>query len=201
MEPRAEWAGDVAAFLAAASAAERDAELRRVGALLDGERPELTAALVAAEPMVTRQICKACEQDISDEAREAADRLMDEVTKHAQASPADDEEEFQLLLAPIQDKAWMGALGLQLDAVEECNEPWSCMVRVPSRESHKDWRQSRVPALVWPPAPLCAELLLGMPSLARGRSVLELGCGSHGVVARAAAHVGAASVLATDVDA
>jgi predicted nicotinamide N-methyase len=60
--------------------------------------------------------------------------------------------------------------------------------------------RSPIPLMLWPVSRLLAESLLAVPELLQNAEVLELGCGSHGVVARAALHAGAARVLATDAD-
>jgi predicted nicotinamide N-methyase len=54
-------------------------------------------------------------------------------------------------------------------------------------------------AVVWPAAQLLARVLQAAPAWVRGQTVLDLGCGG-GVAGIAAAHAGAARVIAHDID-
>ena len=54
-------------------------------------------------------------------------------------------------------------------------------------------------AVVWPAAQLLARVLRAEPDWVRGKTVLDLGCGG-GVAGIAAAHAGAARVIANDID-
>jgi predicted nicotinamide N-methyase len=54
-------------------------------------------------------------------------------------------------------------------------------------------------AVVWPAAQLLARALQAEPAWVRGKTVLDLGCGG-GVAGMAAAHAGAARVIANDID-
>jgi predicted nicotinamide N-methyase len=54
-------------------------------------------------------------------------------------------------------------------------------------------------AVVWPAAQLLARVLPAEPAWVRGKTVLDLGCGG-GIAGIAAAHAGAARVIANDID-
>jgi predicted nicotinamide N-methyase len=54
-------------------------------------------------------------------------------------------------------------------------------------------------AVIWPAAHVLLRYVLDDPSLVKGRTVLDLGCGG-GAVAIAAARAGAAKVIANDID-
>lgn len=73
-------------------------------------------------------------------------------------------------------------------------------VEIPDVRGLAHERESAVPFLFWPSSRLLVEALLSAPEQLLGKSVLELGCGSHGIVALAASHSGAARVVATDLN-
>jgi predicted nicotinamide N-methyase len=54
-------------------------------------------------------------------------------------------------------------------------------------------------AVVWPAAQMLARVLQAEPAWVRGKTVLDVGCGG-GVAGIAAAHAGAARVIANDID-
>ena len=99
-----------------------------------------------------------------------------------------------------------------LRAITEVSPPPLCPeLRVPSLPSGLDFDSFRsanaallgagVPywAVAWPGGQALARFLLDRPAVARGRDVVDLGCG-NGMAAVAAALDGAASVIAVDED-
>lgn len=187
------------ALLAARSPPDLQAALTDIGACCASCSPaDLNAALakVDAETLrsdaVKRRILRSFNDDsLGESEREIAEELLACV----EAVPPDDVVDVKVEACI----AW-AALWPEFDPAP-C-EPLRVSAQVlHSRGARADWRQSPVPLMLWPSARIMADFLLSVPQLTRGRSVLELGCGAHGLVAVAAAHAGAATVLATDLDA
>lgn len=200
-------------LLAAASPLELEHALAAL-APLAGAGPEepaaaaLDAALAASASTVRRRLYSAFEEDLPEAAAALAETLLLRAEHAASAQTAlGPALEVDVTLAPaLEVRAAVLAAAFAADpdhlveAMPKEERTLRLQLPVPRRLERCKRKESPVPMMLWGSARLLAEALLAVPELVEGQRVLELGCGSFGVVALSAARAGAGYVLATDTD-
>lgn len=135
-----------------------------------------------------------CLKEVSEEIQEAVNELMEALPEEEA-----DIEIFDLFASPALRCWFLGHLGTEPDEI------WTGVHHHATFKLHHCKKQDKIrrpiATSIYPSAKLLTELLLSCPELVRGKEVLELGAGFHGLPSLACAAAGAKAVRCTESEA
>eukprot|EP00929_Paragymnodinium_shiwhaense_P040689 TRINITY_DN21210_c0_g1_i1.p1 TRINITY_DN21210_c0_g1~~TRINITY_DN21210_c0_g1_i1.p1 ORF type:complete len:356 (-),score=81.04 TRINITY_DN21210_c0_g1_i1:23-1090(-) len=196
-------------LLASKGSEETCAALGRLEELLQRSPGDLEDALIEGGSRLLKCLCRVPEDaSVNDDLQGTAETLLElagELQKNGKPDKFREQEYADVVMAPsTASREMLQKAGILAEPLPDGGsvsdvEPYTAKV-AEGRQHRSDWKKSPVPLMVWPASRLLCELVLSMPEHVRDAEILEVGAGAHGLVAMAAAHAGAASVLATDAD-